>query len=130
MNPRYITASRNDMDMLIWVRPPLRKVGKPGVSGPRHAQVVVADNYPSVIRKLQIELRWIGKLPGRPYRVKLPGGQKSVFKIKVDEKAGYVINTFTDGGLVVSDIHDHRVLWALDEVLIHSLVVPDFLPIV
>ena len=27
-----------------------------------------------------------------------------------------VINTFTDGGLTVSDIHDHRILWSLDEV--------------
>jgi len=39
-----------------------------------------------------------------------------VHRIKVDEEAGYVINTFAAGGLVVSDIHDHRILWALDEV--------------
>ena len=39
-------------------------------------------------------------------------------RIKVDEEAGYVINTFTNGGLVVSDINDHRILWALDEVLL------------
>jgi hypothetical protein len=74
------------------------------------------NDDPLVIRKLQIELRWIGKLPGNSYRVKLPGEPKSFYKIRVDEEAGYVINTFTDGGLVVSDIHDHRILWALDEV--------------
>lgn len=72
---------------------------------------------PLVIHKYQVELRWIGKLPGHPHRVTLPGRRKSVYKIKVDEEAGYVITTFTDGGLVVSDIHDHRVLWALHEVL-------------
>jgi hypothetical protein len=76
------------------------------------------DNPPSVIRKFQIELRWIGKLPGNPSRVKVPSGTTGSFhRIKVDEEAGYVINTFTDGGLVVSDIHDRRMLWSLDEVL-------------
>ena len=38
-------------------------------------------------------------------------------RIKVDEEAGYVINTFTDGGLFVLDIHDYSLLWSLDEVL-------------
>ena len=73
-------------------------------------------DYSSVIHKLQVKLRWAGKIPGDPYRVQLPGGPRSVYKIKVDEEAGYVINTFTDGGLTVSDIHDHRILWSLDEV--------------
>jgi len=74
-----------------------------------------SDN-PSVIRKLQIELRWMGKLPGNPSRVMVPGKTGNFHRIKVDEEAGYLINTFTNGGLVVSDIHDHRVLWSLDEV--------------
>lgn len=67
------------------------------------------------IRKIRVELRWIGKLPGNLHRVRIPGTTGPFHRIKVDEVAGYVINTFTEGGLVVSDIHDHRVLWSLDE---------------
>jgi hypothetical protein len=77
----------------------------------------------SVINKLQTDLRWIGKRPGNPYRIKLSGEPRSFYKIRVDEEAGYVINTFTNGGLVVSDIHDHSILWALNEVL-HTLDLP------
>ena len=51
-----------------------------------------------------------------PHRVLIPGKRGNFHSIKIDEEAGYVINTFTNGGLVVSDIHDHRILWALDEV--------------
>ena len=58
----------------------------------------------------------MGKLPGNPHRVKVPGKVGNFHRIKVDEEAGYVINTFTNGGLVVSDIHDHRILWSLAEV--------------
>lgn len=29
-----------------------------------------------------------------------------------------MISTFTSGGLVVSDINDNRILWALDEVFL------------
>ncbi|KAF9642592.1 hypothetical protein BDM02DRAFT_2028860 [Thelephora ganbajun] len=66
-------------------------------------------------RTIQIELRWIGRLPGHSYRVKVPGKTGNFHRIKVDEEAGYVINTFTNGGLVVSDINDHRILWSLDK---------------
>jgi len=76
----------------------------------------LGDN-PSVIHKFHIELRWMGRLPGNPHRIKIPGKIGNFHRIKVDEEAGYVINTFTNGGLVVSDINDHRILWALDEVL-------------
>lgn len=41
---------------------------------------------------------------------------RDFYGIMVDEEAGYVINTFLDGGLVVSDIHDRRILWSLEEV--------------
>ncbi|KAF9777862.1 hypothetical protein BJ322DRAFT_513946 [Thelephora terrestris] len=67
------------------------------------------------MHKLHVELRWMGKIPGNSYRFELPGEPRSVYKIKVDEEAGYVINTFTGGGLTVSDIHNHRILWALDK---------------
>lgn len=70
----------------------------------------------SVIQKTRVELRWIGKLPGNPYPVRVPGKTGNFHRIKADEEAGYLINTFTNGGLVVSDIHDHRILWSLDEV--------------
>jgi len=58
----------------------------------------------------------MGKLPGNPRRVRLTGKKGDIHRIKVDEEAGYVINTFTNGGLVISDINDHRILWALDKV--------------
>jgi hypothetical protein len=69
------------------------------------------------MHKFQAELRWMGKLPGKPSRVKVPGTVGSVYNFTIDEEAGYVISTFTSGGLVVSDIHNHRTLWFLDEVL-------------
>ena len=59
----------------------------------------------------------MGKLPGSPHRIQSPGTAGKFHRIKVDEEAGYVINTFTDGGLLVSDIYNHRVLWALGKVL-------------
>ena len=106
------------MGMLVRMLLLLQRVGKPGVSYPSRISVDGRRNHnPSVIHKLQVELRWIGKLPGNPSRVELPGGPRSFYKIKVDEEAGYVINTFTHGGLIVSDICDHRILWALEEVL-------------
>jgi hypothetical protein len=74
------------------------------------------NDDPSAIRKFQTELRWVGKLPGNPYMVKLSKNMGNFYGIKVDEEAGYVINTFIEGGLVVSDIHDHRILWSLEEV--------------
>lgn len=58
----------------------------------------------------------MGKLPGNPYQVKVSGKTGNFHRIKVDEEAGFLINTFTNGGLVVSDINDHRILWSLDEV--------------
>lgn len=60
----------------------------------------------------------MGRISGNPYRIKVPEKMGNFHRIKVDEEAGYVINTFTNGGLVVSDINDHRILWALDEVLL------------
>ena len=75
-----------------------------------------SDGDRSVVHKFQTELRWIGKLPGIPYQVRVPEKNRTLFDIKVDEEAGFVINTFLSGGLVVSDIHDHRTLWSLEEV--------------
>ena len=75
-----------------------------------------SDDDPSVIHKFQADLRWIGRLPGNPYQVRVPEKNRNFYGITVDEEAGYVINTFMGGGLVVSDIHDHRILWSLEEV--------------
>jgi len=77
----------------------------------------------------------MGKLPGNSERIRVPGKAGNFHRVKVDEEAGYVINTFTNGGLVVSDINDHRILWALDEVFLsywstkRSLIVVDGLGI-
>ena len=70
----------------------------------------------SVIRRFQIELRWIGKLPGNSYIVKVPETLGNFHGINVDEEYGYIINTFFEGGLVVLDICDHSILWSLGEV--------------
>jgi hypothetical protein len=72
----------------------------------------------------------MGKLPGNPHRVKVPGKVGNFHKIKVDEEAGYVINTFTNGGLVVSDIRDHRILWSLAEVFRFFISTPHLLILV
>ncbi|KAF9789196.1 hypothetical protein BJ322DRAFT_1177087 [Thelephora terrestris] len=74
------------------------------------------------IRQFQTELRWVGKHPGNPYMVKLSKNMGNFYGIKVDEEAGYVINTFIDGGLVVSDIRDHRILWSLEKDFCHDCV--------
>ena len=59
----------------------------------------------------------MGRRSGNPNRVRVSEKTGYFHRIKVDEEAGYVINTFTNGGLVVSDINDHKILWALEEVL-------------
>jgi len=69
----------------------------------------------SVTHELQIDLRWIGKLPVNPHVITIPGGRGKIQGI--DEEAGYVISICTDGGLIVSDINDRRILWALEGVL-------------
>ena len=82
----------------------------PGISHPP------SNDDTSVIHKFQTELRWIGKLPGNPYQVRVPEKNRNFYSVKVDEEAGYVITTFISGGLMVLDIHDYRILWSLEEV--------------
>ena len=36
-----------------------------------------------------------------------------VHRIKVDEKAGYILTTHSDGGLTVTDLGEDVVLWSL-----------------
>jgi hypothetical protein len=45
-----------------------------------------------------------------------PKKNRNFDHIKVDEEAGFVISTLLTGGLVVSDIHDHGMLWSLEAV--------------
>jgi len=96
--------------------PLLQRAGKPGVSIPWCPVEGRVTILPSVIHKLQVEFRWMGKLPGNSSQVRVPGKTGNFHRIKVDEEAGFLINTFTNGGLVVSDIDDHRILWSLEEV--------------
>ena len=118
MNHQYITASRGDTgtpQKAIQAPRSPRMAGKLRVSFPCRTLCLEPNYDPSVIRKFQTELRWIGKLPGSPYVVEIEK-TGDLYGVKVDEEAGYVISTFIDGGLVVSDISDHRTLWSLEEV--------------
>ena len=97
----------------------LPRVGRLVVSSPR----VPLPRRPNdhslapVAHKFQAELRWIGKLPGSLHQVKARGKTGHFRRFKVDEEAGYLISTIIEGGLIVVDIHDNRILWSLDEVL-------------
>jgi hypothetical protein len=44
-----------------------------------------------------------------------------VHRIKVDEKAGYILTTKSDGGLIVTDLEEDVVLWSLSPVHVTSL---------
>jgi hypothetical protein len=65
-------------------------------------------------RRFQIEAGWIGRGPSTIKEYKTPG--KSVCSFVIDEEEGYIIVTSNDGGMVVVDISQDRVLWSLSKV--------------
>jgi hypothetical protein len=59
---------------------------------------------------LEIEKGWHGKAPSTAKELTSIG--KSVHRIKVDQKEGFMVTTCTTGGLYVIDINIDCVLWA------------------
>ncbi|KAF8875517.1 hypothetical protein BD779DRAFT_1563403 [Infundibulicybe gibba] len=64
-------------------------------------------------KRIRIQQSWLGQAPSK-YHIISKSGQK-VHRIKVDESAGFVITTSSDGGIRVSDIKQDRLLWRLPE---------------
>jgi hypothetical protein len=66
-------------------------------------------------RRLQVNRSWSGKGPSTV--TEHPATGIVVHRIKVDEKAGYIITTSKShqGGLVVSDLARNQVLWSLPQ---------------
>ncbi|GLB36880.1 hypothetical protein LshimejAT787_0311670 [Lyophyllum shimeji] len=64
-------------------------------------------------KRYLIEKSWSGNAPSRvtPHH----GSGKFVHRIKVDEKAGYILTTSSVGGLKVIDMQDDRELWSLPD---------------
>ncbi|KAF5376923.1 hypothetical protein D9615_007333 [Tricholomella constricta] len=60
-----------------------------------------------------IEQSWSGRAPSAvtPH----PSAGKFVHRIKVDEKAGYILTTSSVGGLSVTDLHGDQELWSLPD---------------
>ncbi|TRM58603.1 hypothetical protein BD626DRAFT_510795 [Schizophyllum amplum] len=69
-------------------------------------------------RHRDIKLSWLGRPPARPASYKATGTR--VHRLKVDERAGYVITTAADGGLQVIDILEDRLLWALPKTYVRG----------
>ena len=69
-------------------------------------------------KRIQIQLNWKGKGPSN-LRVTEYKSTSSwyyrVYQIKVDELAGYIMMTFHEGGLLVADLNEDRILWSLPQ---------------
>ncbi|KAG6917274.1 hypothetical protein DXG01_003222 [Tephrocybe rancida] len=69
-------------------------------------------NWKDLCRKRRcIERNWAGTGPSQV--TAHLGAGKHVHRIKVDEKAGYILTTTTTGGLNVTDLHEDQELWSL-----------------
>ena len=65
-------------------------------------------------RQLDIDKAWSAKAPSTVTLHHATGS--AVHRIKVDEKAGYILTTRSDGGLTVTDLDEDVVLWSLPPV--------------
>jgi hypothetical protein len=70
-------------------------------------------------RRYDIDRSWSAKGPSTIHPYTAPGS--SVHRIKVDEKAGYILTTTSDGSLTVTDLEENAVLWSLPRVRIAFL---------
>jgi hypothetical protein len=70
-------------------------------------------------RRYDIDRSWSAKGPSTITPHTATG--TSVHRIKVDEKAGYILTTKFDGGLTVTDLEEEVVLWSLPKVRIAFL---------
>ncbi|KAF8060699.1 hypothetical protein FPV67DRAFT_1511167 [Lyophyllum atratum] len=64
-------------------------------------------------KRYYIEKSWSGKEPSDVTSHESAG--KFVHRIKVDEKAGYILTTSSVGGLTVTDLQDDLKLWSLPD---------------
>ncbi|KAG5722788.1 hypothetical protein E4T56_gene8572 [Termitomyces sp. T112] len=65
------------------------------------------------LKRRKIERNWSGIGPSKI--TVHQGTGKNVHRIKVDEKAEYILTTSITGGLLVTDLQDDRVLWSLPD---------------
>jgi hypothetical protein len=65
-------------------------------------------------RLCDIDHAWSARVPSTITTHHATGD--SVHRIKVDEKAGYILTTNFDGGLTVTDLNEDVVLWSLPKV--------------
>ncbi|KAF8799147.1 hypothetical protein BYT27DRAFT_7176632 [Phlegmacium glaucopus] len=63
-------------------------------------------------KRLEIQRNWKGQGPSIVVEHKSTS-LESTHRIKVDELAGYIITTFRQGGILVTDLNQDRILWAL-----------------
>ncbi|KAF9078790.1 hypothetical protein BDP27DRAFT_1441172 [Rhodocollybia butyracea] len=69
-------------------------------------------------RRSHISKSWTGKASSR--YVTYNGSGSAVHRIKVDEKAGFIITSFRHGGLIVTDLTVDKVLWSLPQSYVKS----------
>ena len=69
-------------------------------------------------KRLEIQRSWKGTGPSTliQHTSTSPELTHMVHRIKVDELAGYIMTTSNKGGLLVTDLNEDRVLWALPQV--------------
>ena len=69
-------------------------------------------------KRLEIQRNWKGKGPSTiiQHNSTAPEWTHLVHRIKVDELAGYIMTTSNKGGLLVTDMNEDRILWALPRV--------------
>lgn len=78
--------------------------------------------HPVVQRRFEMEYRWQGHW--NPGIREIIGAGSAVHRIKVDQEAGYIITTSSQGGLIVTDLVTCDVLWSLSQVssdLLHEI---------
>lgn len=69
-------------------------------------------------KRWEIQRNWKGKGPSAVIKHKSTclHWNHLVHRIKVDELAGYIMTTSSQGGLLVTDLNKDRILWALPQV--------------
>ncbi|KAG6852750.1 hypothetical protein C0991_009370 [Blastosporella zonata] len=85
-------------------------------AGKQYSQRSVGSvtNWKDLCRKRRwIERNWSGTGPSKV--TAHMGAGKHVHRIKVDEKAGYILTTSTIGGLSVTDLRHDKELWSLPD---------------
>ncbi|KAJ4490203.1 hypothetical protein J3R30DRAFT_3276999 [Lentinula aciculospora] len=69
-------------------------------------------------QRVHISKSWAGKASS--HYVSYASSGSTVHRIKVDEQAGIIMTSSRDGGLLVSDLTDDRVLWSLQKTYVRQ----------